>query len=240
MKILIVDDEPLASERLGQMLGQLPGMDCIGQAANGREAIAQVTALKPDLVLMDIRMPGMDGMEAAHHLRLLDDPPALIFCTAYDEYALQAFDVAAVDYLVKPIRLERLDEALKKAGRLLGSDASGVIKPQRRSHLCARVRGNLVLVPIEEVIFLMAEHKYVTVAHSGGEVLIEEPLKALEEEFSEHFLRIHRNALVARDHIAALEKVAGGSVIVRLHGSEQTLEVSRRNLPSVRKVVKQI
>jgi two-component system response regulator AlgR len=240
MKILIVDDEPLARERLGQMLGQLPDVECIGTAANGREAISQVTELQPDLVLMDIRMPGMDGMEAAHHLHLLNDPPALVFCTAYDEYALQAFDVAAVDYLVKPIRLERLGEALRKAGRLLGSERSEVIKPELRTHLCARVRGNLVLVPIEDVIFLMAEHKYVTVAHSGGEVLIEEALKALEEEFSEHFLRIHRNALVAKDRIAALEKEAGGTVIIRLHGSEQTLEVSRRNLPAVRKVVKQI
>ena len=240
MKILIVDDEPLACERLGQMLGQLPDMEWAGTAASGREAISRITELKPDLVLMDIRMPGMDGMEAAHHLRLLDDPPALIFCTAYDEYALEAFDAAAVDYLVKPIRLERLSEALKKAGRMLGRDSGVVIKPERRTHLCARVRGNLVLVPIEEVIFLMAEHKYVTVAHSGGEVLIEEALKALEDEFSEHFLRIHRNALVAVNRIAALEKGGSGKVLIRLHGSEQTLEVSRRNLPSVRKIVKQI
>lgn len=240
MKILIVDDEPLARERLGQMLGQVPDMECVGTAANGREAISRVTELNPDLVLMDVRMPGMDGMEAAHHLRLLDTPPALIFCTAYDEYALQAFDVAAVDYLVKPIRLERLNEALQKAGRLVGGDIGAAVKPERRTHLCARVRGNLVLVPIEEVIFLLAEHKYVTVAHSGGEVLIEEALKALEEEFSEHFLRIHRNALVAMNRIVALEKEPGGKVIIRLQGSEQTLEVSRRNLPSVRKVVKQI
>ena len=240
MKILIVDDEPLARERLGQMLGQLPDMEWAGTAANGREAIARIAELKPDLVLMDIRMPGMDGLEAAHHLRLLPDRPALIFCTAYDEYALAAFDAAAVDYLVKPIRLERLSEALQKAARMLGSDPGEVIKPEQRTHLCARVRGNLVLVPIEQVIFLMAEHKYVTVAYEGGEVLIEEALKALEEEFSEYFLRIHRNALVAVNRIAALEKGSGGKVVIRLDGSDQILEVSRRNLPSVRKVVKRI
>jgi two-component system response regulator AlgR len=240
MKILIVDDEPLARERLGQMLDQVPEIERIGSAANGREAIDQIARLSPDLVLMDIRMPGMDGMEAAQHLQLLDDPPALIFCTAYDEYALQAFDAAAIDYLVKPIKKERLIEALGKAKRVLGKPLAPAVKPDHRTHLCARVRGNLQLVPIEDIIYLLAEHKYVTVAHSGGEVLIEEALKALEEEFSQEFLRIHRNALVAINRIAALEKESDGKVVICLEGTHFKLEVSRRNLPSVRKVVKRI
>jgi two-component system response regulator AlgR len=240
MKVLIVDDEPLARERLAQMLGEVPGASVVGCAGNGREAIDQIREKQPSVVLMDIQMPIMDGMEAAHHLRLLDDPPALVFCTAFDEYALDAFDAAAVDYLVKPIRLERLQEALQKARRYHGDGESAPPRPQSRTHLCARIRGNLELVSLNDVIFLMAEHKYVTVVFEGGEVLIEEPLKLLDKEFGDRFLRIHRNALVALDRIAALEKDPDGRVVIRLDGTDRVLEVSRRNLPAVRKVVKSL
>ncbi|MEM9531181.1 MAG: LytTR family DNA-binding domain-containing protein [Pseudomonadota bacterium] len=238
MNVLIVDDEPLAQERLAQLLGD-EGVAVAGTAANGREAIDQVARLKPDLVFMDIRMPVMDGLEAAQHLRLLETPPRLIFCTAYDQHALEAFDASAIDYLVKPVRADRLREALSKAERFTaeGGTAQPLPDSEQRSHLCARVRGNLELIPLEDVICLHAEHKYVTVIYSDGEVLIEEPLKALEEEFADRFLRIHRNALVALNAIAGLDR-EDGQVLVKLHGTDRRLEVSRRNLPTVRKVIK--
>lgn len=241
LKVLVVDDEPLARERLGELLEDIGGAETVGQAANGREAIAQVGQLSPHLVLMDIRMPVMDGLEAAHHLRQMDSSPVLVFCTAYDQHALEAFEANALDYLVKPVRRDRLAEALEKARRYVAGDLrpSEPPSPQVRSHLCARVRGNLELIPIEEIHCLHAEHKYVTVCHSGGEVLIEEPLKSLEAEFADRFLRVHRNALVATAAVAGLEK-HDGKVLVRLHGSERLIEVSRRNLPSVRKVIKSL
>lgn len=241
LKVLVVDDEPLARERLCELLEDLGGAEATGQAGNGREAIAQVEKLAPDLVLMDIRMPVMDGLEAAHHLRLMEDPPVLVFCTAYDQHALEAFEANAVDYLVKPVRGDRLAEALEKARRYGAAEQRPAAPPapSMRSHLCARVRGNLELIPVDDIHCLHAEHKYVTVCHGGGEVLIEEPLKSLEAEFGERFLRVHRNALVATAAVAGLEK-HDGKVLVKLHGSERMIEVSRRNLPSVRKVIKSL
>ncbi|MGB0134041.1 LytR/AlgR family response regulator transcription factor, partial [Dokdonella sp.] len=183
MRTLVVDDEALARERLIDLLGELPDIEVIGEAGDGREAIEGVEQLRPDLVLMDIRMPRMDGLEAARHLGKFDHAPAIVFCTAYDEHALAAFDANAVDYLLKPIRIDRLRTAIERAGRFsretieeLERDETG---RRERSHLCARVRGNLVLVPISEIDYLLAEDKYVIVHHAGSEVLIEEPLKAL-------------------------------------------------------------
>ena len=239
MKVLIVDDEPLARERLQQLLADIGDDELVGAAGNGREAIAKVEALAPELVFMDIRMPVMDGLEAAQHLRLLECPPRLIFCTAYDQHALEAFEANAIDYLVKPVRGDRLRDALDKARRYGDQPAATQPLPDSdtRSHLCARVRGNLELIPVDDILCLHAEHKYVTVIHRGGEVLIEEPLKALEDEFQAKFMRVHRNALVAMKAIAGLEK-ADGQMVVKLHGTERTLEVSRRNLPTVRKIIK--
>ncbi len=237
MRVIVVDDEPLARERLVQLLGDAPGVEVVGQASTGREAVEAVRDCNPELVFMDIRMPVMDGLEAAHHLRMLDPPPRLIFCTAFDQHALEAFDANAVDYLVKPVRADRLSEALEKARQVRPDDLAALPLSDTRSHLCARVRGNLELIPLDEVICLHAEHKYVTVIYGGGEVLIEEPLKALEDEFGERFLRVHRNALVALTAVAGLEK-SDGQMVVRLHGTERRLEVSRRNLPHVRKVIK--
>ena len=240
LKVMIVDDEPLARERLAQMLSDIGDVDVVATAANGKEALTVISESQPAVVLMDLRMPVMDGMEAAHHLRLLDHSPILIFCTAYDQHALEAFEANAVDYLVKPVRMERLREALDKARRYGSGEARGATPaPDQRTHLCARIRGNLELIPLESVIFLHAEHKYVTVVHTAGEVLIEEPLKSLEQEFADTFLRIHRNALVAMSAIAGLEREEG-RMIVRLHGTDRTLEVSRRNLPAVRKTIKNL
>jgi len=244
MKALIVDDEPLARERLAALLADVGGIEIAGEAANGFEALETAARVKPDLVLLDIRMPVMDGLETARHLNALETPPAVIFCTAYQDHALAAFEANAVDYLVKPIRLDRLRAAIARAHRFSGTalakaqDAGG--GPRRRSHLCARVRGNLQLVPIGDILYLLAEDKYVVVHHTKGEVLIEEALKALETEFDDHFVRIHRNCLVARDRIAGLSRSADGRIFAQIEGASAPLEVSRRNLPGLRKLVRHL
>ena len=244
MRALVVDDESLARERLIELLGDFKHVEVIGQAGDGREAIEAVERLRPDLVLLDIRMPRMDGLEAARHLATFEHAPAIVFCTAYDEHALAAFDANAVDYLLKPIRAERLRAAIERAGRF-GRDAVQALdradsSPRERSHLCARVRGNLVLVPISDIDYLLAEDKYVIVHHAGSEVLIEEPLKALEVEFGERFVRIHRNCLVALDKLAGLNRAADGRVLAKLENVDASLEVSRRNLPALRKLVRSL
>jgi len=243
MKALIVDDEPLARERLGTLLRECGNVEIVGEAANGRDAVAAVARLAPDVVLLDIRMPLMDGLEAARHVAGFDAPPAVIFCTAYDEHALAAFEANAVDYLVKPIRRERLQAALERARKFTTSTfekIEAVVGASRRSHLCARVRGNLVLVPVNDIQYLLAEDKYVVVHHPGGEVLVEEALKALETEFAERFVRIHRNCLVARERLTALTRSNDGRVFAQLHGVTAPLEVSRRNLPGLRKLVRSL
>lgn len=244
MKALVVDDESLARERLIELLGDVESIEVVGEATDGHEAIEAVQRLMPDLVLMDIRMPRMDGLEAARHLGALQDPPAVIFCTAYDEHALAAFDANAVDYLLKPIRAERLRAAIERAGRFSGEKLRRIeiANPVRRerSHLCARVRGSLVLVPIVEIDYLLAEDKYVIVHYGGNQVLIEEPLKMLEAEFGDRFVRIHRNCLVALDRLSGLSRTTDGRVLVKLERLDASLEVSRRNLPALRKLVRSL
>jgi len=244
MRVLIVDDEPLARDRLRRLVTSKLGHEAVGEAGNGEEGLRLTEQLHPDVVLLDIRMPVMDGLETARHIQTLEDPPSVVFCTAYDDHALAAFDANAVDYLMKPIRQERLALALEKsrrlsAGRLADLHAQ-VGDPPGRRHICARVRGNLQLIPIENIIYFMAEHKYVTVCHEEGEVLIEESLKALETEFSGGFVRIHRNALVARDRLAGLEKDSADHAMVRLRGTDRKLEVSRRNLAALRQIITQL
>ena len=242
MKALIVDDEPLARERLRAMLGDIEGVDVVGEAGNGGEALEAVQHLAPDVVLLDIRMPGIDGLEAARHLAAFETPPAIVFCTAYGDHALEAFETSAVDYLLKPVRAERLRAALDKARRWSAQASQTAQRAtghaNARSHLCARVRGNLVLVPIDDVHYLLAEDKYVVVHHAKGEVLVEEPLKALEDEFGERFVRIHRNCLVARARLSGLTRDAEGRLLAAINGVDAPLEVSRRNLPALRKLLR--
>ncbi len=241
MRIVIADDEAPARSRLRSLVEELQVGEVVGEAANGREALELVERLSPDVLLLDIRMPGMDGLEAAGHLAQLEQPPAVIFTTAYGDYALAAFDARAMDYLLKPIRRERLAQALDGARRLtrsqlaaLGQDEGG---PRARTHLSARVKGTIRLIPVDSVLYFQAEQKYVTVCHREGEVLIEESLKALEEEFAPRFVRIHRNALVARDALEALERDALGRCRVKLRGLQQRLEVSRRHAPTLRRLM---
>jgi two-component system response regulator AlgR len=242
MKTLIVDDEPPARARMVSLLAELGGVDVLGEAGDGRTAVEICSRLAPDLVLLDISMPLMSGLEAARHLAALEPAPAVIFCTAYDEHALAAFDANAVDYLVKPIRAERLQAALARAQRYSVATVARVqaaaAESVRRTHLCARVRGNLVMVPVVDIEYLVAEDKYIRVRYARGEVLVEESLKMLEAEFEDRFVRIHRNCLVAKNSLAGLERVGEERIFVRLTGREERLEVSRRNLPALRKFVK--
>lgn len=244
MKIVIADDEPLARGRLRDLLAQLSGVQVVAEASDGREALHACAEHDPDLVLLDIAMPGIDGLEAARHLAAFEPRPAVVFCTAYDAHALSAFDAAAVDYLVKPVRLERLQAAIERARTFtLGRDhdnGKDHVRGQHRSHLCARLRGSLRLIPIEDVHYLQAEEKYVVVHHARGEDLVEESLKSLEDEFGERFLRIHRNCLVARHELVELRRAADGHVHAILRHGRQPLEVSRRCVAQLRETVKHL
>ncbi len=241
MKILVVDDEPPARERLMHMLSDMTDIDTVGEAANGVEAVQMVQTTRPDVVLMDIRMPGMDGLEASRHLSQMEEPPAIIFTTAYSEHALEAFDAHAVGYLVKPIRQERLEESLTKARKLTQAQLATLSRESQstgRTHICARVRGNLELIPVDEVAYFQADQKYITVRHLKGEVLIEDALKNLESEFDNKLLRIHRNALVNTSYIAGMEKNRDGRFLITFKAIEDKLEISRRHVAEVRKFLK--
>ncbi|MBL8242694.1 MAG: response regulator transcription factor [Rhodanobacteraceae bacterium] len=245
MKVLIVDDEPLARRRLASLLSGVAGVEVVGEAADGQLALAAVDRHDPDLVLLDIRMPGIDGLEVARRLNLRGDPPAVVFCTAYDDHALAAFDAEAVDYLLKPVRRERLLAALERVRRFNGEAAAAPRAPgeetrKQRSHICARVRGEMKLVPISAISHFLADAKYVEVHYDDGEVLIEDSLISLEEEFGDRFVRVHRNCLVARERIEGLGKNSAGETVVRLRGGHQTLDVSRRNLPQLRKLLREL
>ncbi len=247
LRLVIVDDEEPARNRLRELLGdcagELPHV-VAGEAANGVEGLQVVSAAGPDIVLVDIHMPGMSGIEFARHLQVLEKPPAVIFVTAHDQYAVEAFEVNAVDYLTKPVRVARLLAALKKAvhGTRVTRGVLERIDPQPRRHLSVAERGRVILVPIADVIYLRAELKYVTARTRDREYLVEESLTQLEEEFAALFVRIHRNCLVARRSIRGFERgvesegEAGWSVL--LEGSEEKLPVSRRHWAQVKPLAK--
>ena len=242
MNILIVDDEPLARQRLISLVQELNGFEACANASNGKDALRLAQELKPDVVLLDIRMPGMDGIETAHHMNRLSKPPAIIFTTAFSEHALKAFETHAVDYLLKPIKQDRLRDALDAAARLTKPQLEQLKyideQPKVRTHICVKTRGALELVPIESIRYFLADHKYVTLRTGDHECLIEESLKSLETEFDHVFTRIHRNALVADQFMNGLEKNSEGHCVITIEGIEDRLEISRRHLPHVRKKIK--
>lgn len=204
---MIADDEAPARNRLRDLLGDIANVSVVAEAPNGKEAIELASEHHPDVVLLDIRMPLMDGIEAAQHLQLLTPTPKLIFTTAYDAYAIKAFELNAIDYLLKPIRQERLETALNKVRALQPAQLAS-LKPllPTRSHLSIHERGKVLLVPIHEIIYFRAELKYVTVRTATREYLVEESLTQLELEFGDQLLRLHRNCLVAKPFIAGFEK----------------------------------
>jgi two-component system, LytTR family, response regulator AlgR len=242
LSVFIVDDELPARNRLKELLAdcavQFP-LEIIGEAGNGLEALNKIAETPAEVVLMDIRMPQMDGIELARHLNKLDHPPVIIFTTAYDAYAIQAFEQHAIDYLLKPIRLGRLFDALSRARDAvpIRTEVLQELTPEPRRNLSAHERGKVLLIPIEQVIYLRAELKYVTVRTTEREYLIEESLTALEKEYAARFVRIHRNCLVAKDAIAGFEK--GGDEgesgwLLKLKGLEERLPISRRQLTIVK------
>ncbi len=246
MRVLIVDDEQPARDRLRQLLEDEADIDVVGEAANGKDAIPACDSLSPDVVLLDIRMPGIDGIEVAHHLNRLNQPPAIIFATAYDEYAIDAFDAQAVGYVLKPVRRSRLQSALKNATRITASKIVEIAKQAgeqaARENICVQHRGELRLIPVSSITCFRADQKYVIVEHAGGTDLIDDPLKALADEFSDAFVRIHRSVLVA---VRAVERIDrrddGKQVVVLKEGSpvdSNTLIISRRHVADVRKRLK--
>lgn len=233
IRLLIADDEAPARKRLRELLGDIEEVCVVGEARNGQEVLSLAEQTQVGLVLLDIRMPGMDGIEAAQHLQKLSQPPAVIFTTAYDAYAVKAFDMNAVDYLLKPIRLERLQAAINKAKKLNQAQLDA-LKPMqsRRSHFSVVERGRVLLVPLEDVIYLRAELKYITIRTRERELLIEDSLTSIEQEFGSHFIRLHRNCLVAQSSIMGYERrrePAGEyHYVALLRELPETIAVSRR------------
>jgi two-component system, LytTR family, response regulator AlgR len=246
LRVLIVDDEAPARARLKDLLSDCAedvAHEIVGEAANGREALDMVSAGNVDVVLLDIRMPEIDGIEVAQHLHKLDQRPAVIFTTAYDVYAIRAFEVHAIDYLLKPIRAARLKDALLRArsARAPSIEALRTASNRPPAFLSVQERGRIHLVPIEDVIYLKAELKYVTARTAQREYLIEDPLAKLEEEYAERFVRVHRNCLVARSAVRGFERKSGegeSQWAVVLQGCDERIPVSRRQNHVVRELAK--
>jgi two-component system response regulator AlgR len=248
MRVLICDDEPLARDRMKRMLEKIADVEVVGEARNGIDLLDRIPLTQPDVVITDIRMPAMDGMEAAEHMAAMAEPPALIFCTAYDEYAIRAFQVHAIGYLLKPVRQEELEQALGQAQRVnraqLNAVREGVpeTSPQEvshapgRKHISAKTHRGIELIPVDEVRYFMADQKYVTVRYPDGDVLIDDTLKELEEEFGQRFLRVHRNALVALAYIEGLEQHQS-QYQLRFKGIEDRVTISRRHVAAVKKLL---
>lgn len=257
-RLYIVDDEAPARARLKTLLSDIE-KECphalVGEAGQAQAALEAIAACAPDIVLLDVQMPGMSGMELAARLAALHDAPSVIFVSAYDEFALKAFDVHALDYLLKPVRAARLAEAIGRVAALRmqravpENGASSLGAPVGRRHFSVQERGRVLLVPVDEVVYLKAELKYVTLRTAGREYLIEESLSSLEDELGHIFIRVHRNALVARNAIAGVEKAAfqtddgeaekpQESWQVILRGIAERLPISRRQWPLVKALVR--
>jgi two-component system response regulator AlgR len=229
VRILIADDEPLARARLTALLRDCDGAEVVASVGDGEAALAACAETRPDLLLLDIAMPGLDGLGVARRLTSLSQRPQLVFCTAYEEHALAAYELRAADYLLKPVRLERLRDALARADALRQrAAASGAT-------LLVQVHGAPVRIPLAEVSHLSADDKYVTVHREAGDALTEQSLKAIEEAFPNRFVRVHRGCLIPVERLLGLRRDADGTVRALIAGSEATPEVSRRNLPAVRK-----
>ena len=240
MRILVVDDEPLARERLVRLLQRLRPDDELREAAAGDEALATARTFGPDLVLLDVRMPGRDGIEAAAELDTLDNPPAIAFCTAYDEYALQAFQYHAVAYLLKPVRAEDLAECLRSASRVNRAQlarlrASPGAPPDDGERVSSHTHRGFESLSLAEIRCFIAEDKYVSAITPDRELTLSETLKELEERFADRFVRIHRNALVALAHIERLERCKDGGWQVRLCDCDLRPAISRRHLSAVKR-----
>lgn len=249
LRVLLVDDEAPARARLRNLLEDIAGRvatQVVGEAADGIDALHLAESTEADVALLDIRMPRMDGTQLALHLSRLPMPPAIIFTTAYDQYAVKAFELSAVDYLVKPVRAERLAEALHRAAhrasRAPSNGALQLLAPEGRQQLRSIERGRVLLIPVGDVLYFKAEMKYVTAVLANGQHLLEDSLTQLETEFGERFVRVHRNCLVARKAIVGYERGADAegepAWMLLLDGIAESIPVSRRQWPHVKELLK--
>lgn len=245
MDILICDDEPLAVERLVRLVSDL-GHQVVATAEHGGQVYDLVLEYEPDVVLLDIQMPEMDGLSCARQLAQLEIKPAIIFCTAYDQHALQAFQSQAQAYLLKPIAKNELREVLdqvckpNQAQVSQFQQSSSQISKKQRQHITAKSHRGVELIPVEQVYYFLADQKYVTIRHQKGSVLIDETLKDLELEFADQFIRIHRNALVSIKFLDGIESICSGQYQVRLRDIAERLVISRRHLPQLRESIQQL
>ncbi|MGO1490649.1 MAG: LytR/AlgR family response regulator transcription factor [Psychrobacter sp.] len=239
MRIVVCDDEPLSRERLVRIVQQ-SGHEVVAQAMTGQKAIVAVKAQQPDIILLDIRMPEMDGVRCAQELNKLEHPPAIIFVTAYDHYAIAALKANAIGYLLKPANKDELLEALSKAKKLNAAQLNEIRKLEEstaqpvREHIAARTHRGVELVKLTDIYYFTADQKYVKVRHKDGIILIDETLKELEQEFGDRLFRVHRNAIINLSFLDYLEALDAGQYQVRFKGIDETLAVSRRHLPMLR------
>ncbi|WP_333679669.1 LytTR family DNA-binding domain-containing protein [Dyella sp.] len=232
MRVLIVDDEPLARARMDALLKECADVDVVGSVADGEAALAAISEKQPDLLLLDINMPGLDGKALAARLANRTRPQ-VVFCTAYEAHAVHAFELGAADYLLKPVRVERLRDALRRVRQRLESQPREPV-----GWLHARVRGEPIRIALDDVICLVAEEKYVVAHRAGDQLLLDDSLRQLEETYPEHLIRLHRNCLVPANRLVGLKTLADGRVLARLAGTDFSPEVSRRNLPTLRKLLR--
>lgn len=231
MRILIADDEPLARARLMALLGQCRDVEVIAAVGDGEDALAACIEQTPDLLLADINMPGLNGTELTRRLADQPMPPQVVFCTAYENFAAQAYALGAADYLLKPVNLARLREALDRASRLR------VPTPRERTTLSVRMGSEERRIPLEDVFCLLADDKYVTVHHASGESLTDTSLRQLEQQHPDALVRVHRNCVIPRQRLVGITTTADGNARVRLAGCTLQPEISRRNLATVRKLL---
>lgn len=245
MDIVVCDDESLARERLIRMVTHL-GHCVVAQACNGVEAIEVVQRHQPDIIILDIRMPELNGLEAAIQLSHLETPPAIIFCTAFDQYAMDAFKTHAIAYLLKPVALDDLKHAIEKASKLNQAQLQAlptqpkVPTSKTRQNIIARTHRGVELIPLDDIYYFLADQKYVMVRHKNGQVLIDETLKELEHEFDADFVRIHRNALVSLKYLEGLEMLSSGQYQARCKDIEERLLISRRHLSQIKERMQHI
>lgn len=246
MDVLICDDEPLATERLARLVTQL-GHQVVATASHGEQAIELADEHQPDVVLLDIQMPEMDGLSCAQHLRELDPMPAIVFCTAYDKHALDAFKSQAEGYLLKPVMQQELQQVLDHLTKLTQAQLSHIKQKEnmeelniKRHQITAKTYRGVEIVPVENIYYFLADQKYVTVRHKNGSVLIDETLKDLEHEFADQFIRIHRNALVSIHYLEGLEVINTGQYQVHCRELKERLAVSRRHLPTLRERIQKL
>lgn len=224
LTVLIVDDEPLAAGRLADLAADMPNCNVLGTAGNAEQAWTMVQTQQPEVMLLDISMPGLSGLDLARRLQTLKHPPFIIFCTAHGQHALQAFEAQAIDYLLKPVRRERLLESLERVQRLKSQSA----EDSSRQYVAASVGGVLRRIALADIYFLHAEEKYTVVYHRGGEHILDDPLKELEQRFPGQFLRIHRSCLVKAEQLQEIRRDTEGHVWAVLKDWPKPLEISRR------------